>query len=97
MNGEVTVNIPKLWLLHIATYGDMGSGELGEFLKNWAVKTAIENGLSEELETERKTKLKQLGVNLSNILGMDMVRDIQNSVDDAMDNLQKRRKAREEK
>ena len=57
----------------MATYGTLGTGELGDYIRSWATKTANNNGLSDKLIKMQDEKIRKLRDNLKNVLGPETI------------------------
>lgn len=65
---SIQVDIPENYLLIIADYGTMGSGELPDSMRLWAQKICIENGLDGKLKELQENNVKELKARIKNIL-----------------------------
>ena len=83
----VIVDIPENYLLIIASHGNMGSGDLPTFMKMWAQKLCVENGLSEKLREAQIENTIQLRTRISNVLGTDSMQKIDASISEAIKKL----------
>lgn len=57
---KVTVEIPEAYLLHIATYGGMGTGEFSDLMRIWAEKECVRLNLEKRLKEMQLAKLEKL-------------------------------------
>ena len=78
---KITVEIPKHYLIQIATYGKMGTGELGSFMQAWAERECRANGLHEEVVKALDAKIRQSRKNLENLLGKDIMDEFDAHID----------------
>jgi uncharacterized protein (DUF3820 family) len=82
----IQVDIPENYLLIIAAHGNMGSGELPDFMKMWAQKICRENGLDSKLRELQIANAKELRSRISNTLGADAMERIDASISEAIQN-----------
>lgn len=86
---KVTVSMAIDDLVHIASHGDMGSGELGTLMQHWAMRECERAGLMRELSDAQTAKLRSLKTNIANVLGIDTVRKIELQIKKVADNMDK--------
>jgi len=67
------VEIPEVYLLTIAVHGNMGSGELPDLMKAWALKECKRAGLEKRVKALQEERLKELAKRLRNTLGDDFM------------------------
>lgn len=77
------IEIPEMYLVHIAACGRMGSDELMDLMKHWAYSECIKLGLKDKVDAAQKDKIKQLRGRLSNVLGDDAIVKIDKALKDA--------------
>jgi hypothetical protein len=65
----INVELPVTFLLHVATYGNMGTGEMAEFASRKAKQVLISNGYEALVNEALDKKLEELRKSLTNILG----------------------------
>jgi hypothetical protein len=82
---ELTVEIPKFYLLTIAAHGNMGDGELPKLMQTWAQIKCRELGLDPELISLQKERLRVMETNLRNVLGDDAMNSLAKSIKKAAD------------
>lgn len=70
---KITVEIPEVYLMQIAVYGKMGTGELADSIRMWAQKELQKAGLGEKFKEEQIKHLNQLHQSLRNVLGDEIV------------------------
>lgn len=80
---KITVDIPDGYLLHIATYGRMGTGEFSDLMKTWAEKECEKAGLGEKLKKLQLEKLRELRQSIRNVLGDDAMKFIDDGLETA--------------
>lgn len=83
MNDNLTIEVPVYYLLQIATHGKMGTGDLPDIMRTWATKKLLESGYNEELRKAQDEKLDQLRKSLSNVVGKEGMRKIDDALSDA--------------
>lgn len=83
-NDKITIEIPVFYLLQIAVYGNMGTGELPDLMKIYAQRILRGNGYSDILREEQDKSLKQLRNNLKNVLGNEGMSKIDSALQDAV-------------
>jgi len=86
--GMVAVRMRDDYLLNIATHGNMGTGELSDFMKMWAQRECVRAGLGERFLAMQGEKLLQVKAQLKNLLGDDAVAFIDNGIQEAKEALQ---------
>ena len=82
LNQKIPVEMPAVYLLILATGGDMGSGSIGEFMRLWAEKLCLVNGYEEELWVMQLDKLSKARINLQNILGKDLMAKLETGIEE---------------
>lgn len=85
---EISVKIPVHFLIQIATYGDMGKGELPDLMKRFADRVLRDAGYMEELSKAIKEKMNDLRVGLRNVLGDEGMNKIDEALGDAVAGIQ---------
>ena len=73
MKELVTIEIPTDFLLHIATYGKLGTGEFSSIMQEWFRRKCNELGLAEELKQRELKRIDELRQNMENVLGATAV------------------------
>ena len=62
----------------------MGTGELSMFMKTWAEKVCREHGLHDKVVAALERKLKQQRKNLNNLLGKDIMDELDKHIDEGL-------------
>jgi hypothetical protein len=88
-NDDLTVKIPKSYLLTLAVYGNMGDGELPKLMQTWAQIRCRELGLDPELIALQKERLRSMEVNLRNVLGDGAIDSLSKQIKRAADIIKK--------
>ena len=88
MSEEYMVRIPKFYLLTLAVHGNMGDGELPGLMRTWAERECQKLGLTKEMRQLQDSHLKELQVRLTNVLGKDMVEQINTTISEAIKKLE---------
>lgn len=86
---KITVEIPVSYLIQIATHGNMGTGKLSAFMHAWAERACRENGLHDEVVKELDRKIRQSRRNLENMLGKEIMEDLDAHIDAGLEKVQK--------
>lgn len=86
---KITVEMPVSYLVQVATHGNMGTGELSSFMQAWAKRMCRENGLHEEVIKSLDRKIKQARTNLENLLGKDIMDELDAHIDKGLEAVQK--------
>jgi len=73
---EIFVKIPKDYLLILAVHGNMGDGEIPDFMRIWAEKTCLQCNMETELRELQSERLKELKSRISKVLGEPAVNQI---------------------
>jgi len=76
-----------MFLLSVATYGHMGTGELPEIMRAWAEKQCKLLGLSNELDQLKVQKVEQLRSSITNILGKEAMETIDREIASTLERL----------
>jgi len=77
------IEIPELYLVHIAACGKMGSGELMNIMKHWAYNECKRLGLKDKVDAARKDNISQLRERLKNTIGNKNMSKIDEALRDA--------------
>lgn len=77
---KLTVDIPEVYLMQIAVYGKMGTGDLSDSIQVWAEKELIKAGLGDKFKEEQIKHLNQLHESLRNVLGDDIVSQMDSQI-----------------
>ncbi len=80
MTKEMQVEIPTVYLLTIACYGNIGDGELPDLIQTWAERKCKELGLEKRLHKMREEKISNLRVRLRNTLGKELVDKLEEEI-----------------
>ena len=83
------VEIPVVYLLTIACYGNMGDGELPDLMRVWAERKCKELGYTEDLRKMREEKILTLKTRLTNVLGGELVGKLEEEIDVAVSLIKK--------
>lgn len=73
---NVSIQIPKFYLLTIAAYGNMGDGELPDIMRKWAERSCLELGLGDQFRIMQQEKISEMRLRLKNVLGEEFVSEI---------------------
>ena len=84
MNDKITIEIPIHYLLQIAVYGNMGTGDLSDMMKTWAVRELTQNGYNDQLKKEQESRLNELRNNIKNVIGKDGMKQIDDAIGNAV-------------
>jgi hypothetical protein len=76
----VTVEMAVDDLVRIATHGELGTGQLGDLMKAWAIRECGKQGLLEELKQSQNAKLLAIRENLKRVIGPELVSGIDAAV-----------------
>jgi hypothetical protein len=87
MSKKHIVEIPELYLIHIAASGKMGTGELLALMRIWAEKECERLGLMPKLREEQKAILKKSHEHLSNALGKENMQKIDTAIEETAQKL----------
>jgi hypothetical protein len=82
---RVMVEMPVGYLVQIATHGKMGTGELSSFMHAWAERMCRKHGLHDMVVKELDRKIRQSKKNLENILGKDIMDELDAHIDKGLE------------
>jgi len=77
---KLTVEIPEAYLMQIAVYGKMGTGELADIIQTWAQNELRKAGLGEKFKEKQIKHLNQLHQSLRNVLGDEIVSQMDSKI-----------------
>ena len=86
---RVMVEMPVSYLVQIATHGNMGTGELSMFMKAWAERLCRQHGLHDLVVKELDKKIAKSRQNLENVLGKEIMDELDNHIDKGLDKVKK--------
>lgn len=72
------VEIPEIYLLILAVYGNMGDGQIPKFMQDWATRECLRLGLHDKLEKERQERYQELKQRVANVIGAQAIEQIEN-------------------
>lgn len=84
MDNKITIEIPINYLIQIAVYGNMGTGDLPDSIKLWATKKLTETGYDKQLKEAQRERLDQLRESIKNVLGKEEVQKIDEAIGNAI-------------
>jgi len=73
MDGKLSIEIPKQYLLIIAVHGNMGDGELPDIMRIWAQNECRRLGIEKQLIELQNDHLRELEKRMRNVLGDDVM------------------------
>lgn len=80
MSKEHIVTIPEVYLLILAVNGNMGSGDVPDFMRQWAKKEVDRLGLERQYRNLQKEHIDELRSRLRKTLGNEMTNKLENSL-----------------
>ncbi|MBC8460855.1 MAG: hypothetical protein H8D67_22945 [Deltaproteobacteria bacterium] len=83
----ITVEIPEQYLLQIAVAGNMGDGQLLKLMQVWAEKECVCHGLKQNMLNLMDKRLDEMRGRLENIIGNDVMTDIDIAITNIMEKL----------
>lgn len=86
---DLTIEVPEIFLLTVAVYGNMGDGELPDLMASWARKKCIELGLGGRLVELQEERREELESRLRKVMGEKFVNGLKNEIDMAIEKLGK--------
>lgn len=84
---KITIEVPVWYLIQVAVYGNMGTGELPKIMQNWAQKQLNEHGYDKVFKEEQNKRLKELLTSIHNVIGDEGIKIINNGIADAVSGL----------
>lgn len=86
---KITVQIPKHYLVNLATHGNMGTGELPKLMQIWASRQCREHGLHDDVVKALDEKIAQSRKNLTNMLGEEIMIELDKHIDVGLKKVEK--------
>lgn len=86
---RVMVEMPVSYLVQIATHGNMGTGKLSMFIKSWAERMCRKHGLHDMVVKELDKKIAQSRKNLENVLGKEIMGELDAHIDKGLEKVKK--------
>lgn len=74
---KVSVEIPTVFLLTLAVFGNMGDGKIPDLMRAWAVSACERAGLDEELAQLRNDRYEELKKRVSKVYGSEMIGSVE--------------------
>lgn len=84
------IEMPELYLIIIATYGKLGTGDTPRLMQLWAKQECKRLGLTDKLREMQRRNIIELRQQIKNTLGKETLDSLDKTMNDMINKLKKK-------